>query len=1060
MKRRNAVLQILFIALFFLSVDVFGQAQLVQSFIEENYTGSNDFGYSVSTAGDVNNDGYDDVIIGAMGYKNHTGEAYIYYGGSSMDTTADVTFTGENEHDEFGYSVSTAGDVNGDGFDDVIIGAPRTYSNTSIGRAYIFFGGNSMDNTADVSMIGDTSGEGLGRSVSNAGDVNNDGYDDVIIGEPSYNSYKGRALIYYGSTGTSMDNVADVTIDGTGDYFGRSVSYAGDVNGDDSSDVIIGEPGSDKCFIYYGGNSMGGTNYVRLDGETSGDNFGISVSNAGDVNKDGYDDVIVGANYYDSNRGRAYVFLGKALMSSPPPADVIMTGENEGDKFGQSVAYAGDVNKDTYDDVIVGAWVYSSSTGRAYIYFGSASMSSTPSADVTITGETTYSNFGYSVSTAGDVDNDGYYDVIVGAQHYHSWLGRAYVLQGAASMDNSFDVTLTGKKTDNYFGYSVSTAGDVNNDNYDDVIIGAYNYNYETGRAYIYFGGSSMDNTPDLTLTGDATNIRFGVSVSTAGDVNSDGYDDVIIGANYYNSYTGRAYVYFGGSSIDNNADVVMSGESTDNYFGNSVSTAGDVNHDGYEDIIVGAPGYNSCDGRAYIYFGNSGSTMDNTADVILEDNGSGDCYGVSVSTAGDVNGDNYDDVIVGAHYYSDTYGVSYIYFGGNPMNTGADVTMYGENKYDYFGYSVSTAGDVNKDGYDDVIVGAAGYSSNTGRAYIFYGGSGTSMDNSADVTMDGEASDNFFGRSVSNACDINHDGYGDVIVGADGYNSNTGRAYVYYGGNTMNNTADITVTGEGTNEYFGLSVSGAGDVNGDNYDDFIIGAYNYPENGKAYLCSDPNAPLAVELTSFTAKINNRIIKLNWATATEVNNYGFQVERQKEKVKSEWENIGFVEGHGNSNSPKEYSFTDENPPSGKIQYRLKQIDIDGNFEYSEIVEIQTSAPSKFELFQNYPNPFNPTTTIKYSIPSVISNPSGASGEKSQGISPSGRNDNAKVSLKVYDVLGREVATLVNKKQSPGNYSVKFDASKLSSGIYIVSLRAYSNECSNSLTKTIKTLLVK
>ncbi len=1023
MKRSTAVLQILFIALFFLSADVFGQAQLVQSFIEENNAGSNVFGYSVSTAGDVNNDGYDDVIVGAVGYKNHTGEAYIYYGGSSMEANADVTFTGDNEHDEFGYTVSTAGDVNGDGYDDVIIGAPRTYSNTSVGRAYIYFGGSSMDNTADVSMIGGVSGEGLGRSVSNAGDVNNDGYDDVIIGEPSYNSYKGRALIYYGSVNTSMDSIADVTIDGTGEFFGRSVSYAGDVNGDDTSDVIIGEPGFDRSFIYYGGNSMGGTNYVRLDGEASRDNFGISVSNAGDVNKDGYDDVIVGANYYDSERGRAYVFFGKDSMSSPPPADVIMTGENAGDRFGESVAYAGDVNKDTYADVIVGAWVYSTYTGRAYIYYGSTGTSMDNVADVTITGETTNSNLGYSVSTAGDVDKDGYDDVIVGAQKYYSWLGRAYVLKGAASMDNSFDVTFTGKKTDNCFGYSVAAAGDVNGDNYDDIIVGAYYYSFGTGRAYIYFGGSSMDATPDLTLTGVATNIQFGVSVSTAGNVNGDNYDDVIVGANYYNSNTGRAYVYFGGSSMDNNADVEMSGESTDNYFGNSVSTAGDVNHDGYDDVIVGAPGYNSCDGRAYIYFGDSSSTMDNTADVILEDNGSGDCYGISVSTAGNVNGDDYDDVIVGAHYYADEYGVAYVYFGGDPMNTGADVTMYGENKYDHFGYSVSTAGDVNGDNYDDVIVGAIGYSSHTGRAYIFYGDTLTSMDNSADVTMDGESSDNYFGRSVSNAGDVNHDGYGDVIVGADGYNSNTGRAYVYYGGSSMNNTADITVTGEGTNEYFGLSVSGAGDVNGDNHDDFIVGSYNYPENGKAYLYSDSNAPLPVELTSFSAKANNGIIKLNWATATEVNNYGFQVERQKEKVKSEWKNIGFVEGHGTSNSPKEYSFTDENPPSGKIQYRLKQIDIDGNFEYSEIVEIQTIAPSKFELFQNYPNPFNPTTTINYAVPSV---------ETRHALS---------LQLIVYDILGRKVATLVNKKQSPGNYSVQFDASKLGSGIYFYRLSA-------------------
>ncbi len=192
------------------------------------------------------------------------------------------------------------------------------------------------------------------------------------------------------------------------------------------------------------------------------------------------------------------------------------------------------------------------------------------------------------------------------------------------------------------------------------------------------------------------------------------------------------------------------------------------------------------------------------------------------------------------------------------------------------------------------------------------------------------------------------------------------------------------------------------------------IGAYEYYDN---------SGSTPVELTSFSAKAKNGIVKLNWTTATEVNNYGFQVEREKAKGESEWENIGFVEGHGNSNSPKEYSFTDENPPSGNLKYRLKQIDIDGNFEYSEIVEIQTSAPSKFELFQNYPNPFNPTTTINYAVPAV---------ETRHALS---------LQLIVYDILGRKVATLVNKKQAPGNYSVQFDASKLSSGIYFYRLSA-------------------
>ncbi|MGB4853426.1 MAG: FG-GAP-like repeat-containing protein, partial [Ignavibacteria bacterium] len=182
--------------------------------------------------------------------------------------------------------------------------------------------------------------------------------------------------------------------------------------------------------------------------------------------------------------------------------------------------------------------------GRAYIYFGGASMNNT--ADVTMTGETTNNNFGYSVSSAGDVNDDGYSDVIVGERGYSTNTGRAYLYFGGVSMNNIEDVIMTGETIGNYFGWSVSSAGDVNGDGYSDVIVSAYQYSSSIGRAYIYFGGVSMNNTADVTMTGETTNNYFGISVSSAGDVNGDGYSDVIAGAYGYSSNTGRAYIYTG----------------------------------------------------------------------------------------------------------------------------------------------------------------------------------------------------------------------------------------------------------------------------------------------------------------------------------------------------------------------------------------------------------------------------------------------------------------------------------------------------------------------------------
>jgi len=188
--------------------------------------------------------------------------------------------------------------------------------------------------------------------------------------------------------------------------------------------------------------------------------------------------------------------------------------------------------------------------------------------------------------------------------------------------------------------------------------------------------------------------------------------------------------------------------------------------------------------------------------------------------------------------------------------------------------------------------------------------------------------------------------------------------------------------------------------------------------------------PLPVELTSFSAAIKNNSILLTWQTATEVNNYGFEIERQAHPNPSQreglftsplwgaWGAVGFVNGAGNSNSTKEYSFTDKSATSGKYTYRLKQIDNDGKYEYSKEVEVDLGTPTAFALEQNYPNPFNPTTSIQYSVVG-----------------------SQNVTIKVFNVLGKEVAVLVSEKQEPGTYTVEFATTGLASGTYIYRMQA-------------------
>lgn len=160
-------------------------------------------------------------------------------------------------------------------------------------------------------------------------------------------------------------------------------------------------------------------------------------------------------------------------------------------------------------------------------------------------------------------------------------------------------------------------------------------------------------------------------------------------------------------------------------------------------------------------------------------------------------------------------------------------------------------------------------------------------------------------------------------------------------------------------------------------------------------------------------------MELDWITATETNNYGFEIQRKKQN--NEFEKIAFVKGYGTTTEKHSYKFTDKNITTGKYQYRLKQVDLNGSFKYSDVVEVNVDVPDKFSLEQNYPNPFNPSTKIKFAVPSNV------------------KRQMSNVSLIVYDILGNEVATLVNKELPSGEYEVEFNAKGLPSGLYFYRL---------------------
>ncbi len=812
--------------------------------------GSDTFDFSATAlAGIAEIDGGagNDTITGSAG-------ADVIVGGADVDT-----LTGGGDKDTFVFNVGDTGATAGtrDLIEDFTVGADRL--DTSKFGALKFIGTAAFDGAANEL-----------HAVYDA-------VHDVTIVEGD----------------TNGDKTADFGIElsgnlalGAADFTQASLVQGQTTEGDDDANELNGSPGDDTLLGLGGDDDLnGGAGDDTLDGGAGNDTLEGGAGNDTAVFHGNVADYQItytfgGAFVAELGAGGGFAALSAAggndgvdflldvehakfaddtIDIRPEP---IVAGVAAGDNAGESVAGIGDINKDGYDDFIIGAPGVNGGAGAAYVVFGNAG-GLPPALDLSsldgtngfvLNGVAAGDATGFSVAGAGDVNKDGYADFIIGALDADAPAvdsGAAYVVFGhggtfSADLDLSalngsngfkFDA---GGYTKDFAGGSVGS-GDFNGDGYADVLIGVDGSNIHgenTGAAYVVWGhaGAFPTDKPyyyfsEIELDGNQAYDHAGWSVSSAGDFNGDGIDDLVVGsivAGTSGGYTGAAYVVFGQhglssvsnlGALDGKSGVILAGLTPYELAGFSVSSAGDFNGDGFDDVIVSAPyaDVNGTDsGSIYVVFGHGGAfpqeiqlgQLDGTDGFKLQGLAAADYAGWSVSSAGDVNGDGLGDLIIGApNAGAQDYGAAYVLFGqADPMNATVGLGaldakhgfwVYGDYAGDFAGASVSAAGDINGDGFDDILVGAPGADPNgasSGAVEVIFGGSNNSHaigGSDTGDTLTGTSGDDTI-RGLGGDDTLNGLGGDDLLDGGKGADKMVGG-----GGNdtyVLDNAADSVV--------------------------------------------------------------------------------------------------------------------------------------------------------------------------------------------------------------------------------------------------------------------------
>jgi len=772
-------------------------------------------------AGDVNGDGYADVMIG-LPYREVGGFAirglvYVFHGGPGglpAVPTDSLVAPDAVAQQFFGNSLAPAGDVNGDGYADVIVGAPLHphLALTTRGSAYVYHGGPSgLSTTPATTLEGNLQNSNFGLAVS-GGDVNADGFSDVIVGAPNESNplaTSGAVWLFRGAA-SGVSAVPDTVIRGTvaGMQFGSALAFVGDVDGDVFGDFVAGAPGAangGRAVIFYGTNGVLRVGTVPNSLPVANESYGSRIASLGDLDGNGHADFGVWGYGRPEATGRIAVFLGtrngfQAIGNLLPPAGAVNFGLVS---FGAS----GDANGDGFSEILVGDPGYDGNRGRAHL-FGIPRILPRLAPGGIMNAPQAGTFYGSSLAILPQPSGSAFASLAIGDPGFDGF-GRISIQSGLAIATASFEVPILfpGSSSGENRGARIVDAGDLNRDGFSDFVYSAThrdaNGAFQAGEVFWVPGGQAGFLPVAQVLGGDHDFDRIGTALAGRGDVDGDGYHDFLVGARQWDGPglpdCGKVWLVRGGPAGPTVGPWTRAGTAAGQGLGIAVALT-DFDGDAYSDVVVASAvptGGAAAGGKVEIFFG-SASGPANTPGIVYTVPGAIATYGAALGAVGDVNGDRIADLAVGAPEEAG-FGVVRLYAGTRGRSQGQVpmLVLRGAQAGARYGDVLAGGGDMDGDGIAEFAIGEPLFDSDsldTGRVHLHFGAP-LEPERVAAWAFTSNLNGAMFGGAIAPLRDLEGDGKADLVIGAPGA---LGRVYPFFGGVDTRRRPQILV-GEGS---------------------------------------------------------------------------------------------------------------------------------------------------------------------------------------------------------------------------------------------------------------------